>query len=83
MAGLREGRYYASTGPTLDVALVGGELVVRSTEDSRIEFIADGEVVKSCETTEAAHPLSGLSYLRACVHGDGGTAWTQPFWRRS
>ena len=83
MAGLREGRYYASTGPTLDVALVGGELVVRSTEDSRIEFIADGEVVKSCETAEAAHPLSGLSYLRACVHGDGGTAWTQPFWRRS
>ena len=81
VAGLREGRYYASTGPALDVASVGGDLVVRCTEDSRIEFIADGEVVKSFETTEAAYPMSGLSYLRARVQGDGGTAWTQPFWR--
>ena len=81
MAGLREGRYYASTGPVLDAALIGGDLVVRCTEDSRIEFITDGEVVKSFETTEAAHPVSGLTYLRARVHGDGGTAWTQPAWR--
>ena len=49
MASLRTGRYYASTGPSLDVALVGGDLVVRCAEDSRIDFIADGEIVKSFE----------------------------------
>ena len=80
MACLREGRYYASTGPALDVALVGGEMVVRCAEDSRIDFIADGEVVKSLEAREAAYRWSGLRYLRACVHGDGGSAWTQPIW---
>lgn len=80
MASLRAGRFYASTGPSLDVALAGGDLVVRCAEDSRIDFIADGEVVKSFEAAEAAHPLAGLRCLRARVEGDGGSAWTQPVW---
>ena len=80
MAGLREGRFYASTGPVLDVTLVGGDLAVRCTEDSQIEFLADGEVVKSFEAREAAHSVTGHTYLRARVQSDGGTAWTQPVW---
>jgi hypothetical protein len=78
MQGLRAGRFFASTGPAIEAEVVGGELVVRCAEDSRIEFITQGEVVKSFEATEAAHPLSGLGYLRARVHGDDGVAWTQP-----
>jgi hypothetical protein len=78
MQGLRAGRFFASTGPAIEAEVVGGELVVRCAEDSRIEFITQGEVVESFEATEAAHSLSGLGYLRARVHGDDGVAWTQP-----
>ena len=77
---LRTGLFYASTGPRLAATVVDGELVIRCSEDSLIEFISGGEVVKSWEGSAAAHAIPASAYLRARVRGDEGTAWVQPVW---
>lgn len=77
---LRKGRFYASTGPILDVRVKRGELLIDCAEDSRIDFISGGEVIASTEAASASHPVPGLEYLRGRVTGGGGTAWTQPVW---
>lgn len=77
---LRKGRFYASTGPILDVRVKRGELLIDCAEDSRIDFISGGEVIASTEAASASHPVPGLEYLRGRVTSGGGTAWTQPVW---
>jgi hypothetical protein len=80
LTALRRGRFYASTGPVLNVRINRGELTIDCAADSRIEFISAGGVVGSVEAATASRPLPGVDYLRVRVIGDGGTAWTQPVW---
>jgi len=80
---LAAGRFYASTGVTLDRAeVVTGELVIEvaaSESPVTIEFIENGKVVASLAAKSARRSLPLRGYLRAnVVRGDGKRAWVQP-----
>lgn len=86
---LAGGRFYASTGVTIErigVTEAADAIVIESDADE-IHWVADGGVVvaksrKGSTTFRVADAaLRKLSYLRAQCFGRGGAmAWTQPFW---
>ncbi len=82
---LRDGSFYASTGPEfLDVSLSEGEVVVRTSPVKRIQFITDNghsSVEHACDgrlVTSARRKLSSCRrFLRLeCVDAEGRFAWT-------
>ncbi|HEU0034863.1 MAG TPA: CehA/McbA family metallohydrolase [Kofleriaceae bacterium] len=88
---LAAGRFYASTGVTLDrVDVTGDELVVEAASDAgarssamTIQFIENGTLVATVQGPAARHPIPQRGYVRAVVtNGAGARAWTQPVWRR-
>lgn len=82
---LREGRFYASTGVTIDsVRLASGVLAVEAPDAQRIRFVGRwGRELAFVDGPRAAYPIGGGEggYVRAECYGAGGrTAWTQPVW---
>ena len=78
------GRFYASTGVTLDRAeVVGDELVVDvgASEPGTyaIDFIENGKLVDTVRGKSARRALPHTGYVRAVVtRDDGKKAWVQP-----
>ncbi len=85
---LREGRFYASTGVTIESVTVDGPTIHVSTRDAqRIRFICLwGAIQASFDDRQASWTVPDmpdapgfLSYVRAECYGAGGrAAWTQP-----
>lgn len=85
---LRAGRFYASTGVTIEqVAVDGATLTVRTSDAQRIRFVTRwGAIRHSVDGREASWTIpdtpearDSLMYVRAECHGAGGrAAWTQP-----
>jgi len=83
--GLRDGSFYASTGPEfLDVSMTQGEVRVRTSPAARINFISDNgyssveHAVDGRAITCARRELSSFrKFLRLeCVDAQGRFAWT-------
>jgi hypothetical protein len=78
------GRFYASTGVTLDRAeVVGDELVVDVGAGEpgtyAIDFIENGKLVDTVRGKTARRTLPQTGYVRAVVtRDDGKKAWVQP-----
>lgn len=85
IAALTAGRFYASTGLSLDAIIVEGECVeVRCPGAERIVAIADwGRRVAQADGGRLrAHLPAAATYLRfACLGRGESNAWTQPFFR--
>lgn len=94
---LRDGRFYASTGPEiLDVQVEydgtgsGPVAHVRCSPCRAIHFICEGPLGRTVNAapgetvTEVTLRLHRAArYLRVeCVNAEGKTAWTNPFWLR-
>ncbi|MBI4552006.1 MAG: CehA/McbA family metallohydrolase [Candidatus Latescibacteria bacterium] len=87
--GIRRGRFYASTGVTINEVIVNERTVTIHTEDAqRIRFITGwGGVIRSTVKDRTASwtvpdvpdLLERLKYVRIECYGEGGlAAWTQP-----
>lgn len=78
------GRFYASTGVTLERAeVVGDELVVEVAAAEAgahtIDFVENGKLVESVQGMSARRALPATGYVRAVItRGDGKKAWVQP-----
>jgi hypothetical protein len=81
---LAAGRFYSSTGVTLDrVEVAAGDLVVEvSAKDPgshEIVFVENGRVVATTKGKRARRALPQQGYVRATVtRSDGKQAWIQP-----
>ena len=80
---LAKGRFYSSTGVTLERADVeDGALVVEVGKREgklTIQFIENGKVVSTMKGKRAKRALPKQGYVRAVViRGDGKKAWVQP-----
>jgi hypothetical protein len=89
MDGLRHGRFYASTGVTINAVSVSDRTVSIDTADAqRIRFITGwGGVIRatvkdrraSWTVPDVPDVLERLKYVRVECYGEGGLmAWTQP-----
>lgn len=78
------GRFYSSTGVTLERAEVeSGELVIEVANPNNaahaIDFIEAGKIVATVRGDRARHPVPPTGYVRAVVtRKDGKKAWSQP-----
>lgn len=81
---LREGRFYASTGPEIyDFFVEDGVAKVKCSPAACVEFLSwrmPSKVIKGEEMTEAHSTFpASLRYIRACVTDrEGRRAWTNP-----
>lgn len=92
LGAIRDGRFYASSGPQIECyGVSGGEVFVRCGPVHHIDFIAGGAVgVGACvwsgdggdSLREARFRLSGRErYVRIeCVTREGRTAWSNPLY---
>ncbi len=86
---LRTGRFYASTGVSIQTIQTGENTVSVTTADAqRIRLISDyGVIQKTIDSSDAVFRLpedltygSNATYVRIECYGQGGQmAWTQPF----
>jgi len=88
---LRTGRFYASTGPTIEsIEFDGTHVSVRTSPVAHINFIANvsrghhARDLDGAPITHAAHTLRGNeTYLRVeCTDLQGRTAWSPPLFVR-
>ena len=80
---LAAGKFYASTGVTLERAEVdNGELVVEvaaTDAEHVIEFVENGKLAITVKGKSARRAVPAAGYLRAVVtRSDGAKAWVQP-----
>lgn len=88
LAALREGAYYASTGPELrDFRIEGDHVIIECSPAERIIAMganAAAKVVHGAGLTRAALPLTPFragGWVRAAVHDAAGKrAWSNPLW---
>jgi hypothetical protein len=87
---LRAGRFYASTGVTIDAVRVDGPAVTVETRDAqRIRFVTRWGVIRhtvegnraTWEAPDGRDAQETLRYVRVECYGRGGlAAWTQPLY---
>lgn len=79
---LREGAFYASTGPTAHFGVEGEAIVARFEEDLEVRFIDGlGTVRLKVHGAEASYrPLGDERYVRVEGLARRGRVWSQPFW---
>lgn len=90
MDALRNGRFYASTGPIIeDARVVDGKVMVKCSPVSEIHFIAQRSAGRAFYA-DGGEPLTSaevdfsptLDYVRIeVVDGNGNRAWANPFLR--
>ena len=81
---IREGRFYASTGPEIHVRREGDEIVVDTSPVSLVQFftnsvISAGRVIEGVGMTHATYKIcEGERFVRVSVtDADGRCAWSQ------
>jgi hypothetical protein len=81
---LRQGAFYASTGPGFRALSVDDRTIrVETSEDDAIRFIGrGGRLLSTVDGKHAAYTVRGdEGYVRVELTAqDGGRAWSQPFW---
>lgn len=81
---LRQGRFYASTGVTIDrIAVDGRHIRVEASDADRIVAISDYGRRVATSNSHALEVYAGAdrTYVRfECWGGGERQAWTQPFW---
>lgn len=82
-AAIKEGRFYASTGPEIHVTREGGTVKVKCSPVSRVEFFSNnvvsmGRTIEGEGITEATYEIAQYErYVRVAVTDEnGGTAWS-------
>lgn len=78
---IKKGSFYSTQGPEIqDIKYNGTTLTIIAPGADSISFIGrDGKQLSSVDSSNATYTLNGNEgYVRAEVHQDGKTAWTQP-----
>ncbi|MPZ15370.1 MAG: hypothetical protein GEU73_13260 [Chloroflexi bacterium] len=81
---LRDGSFYASTGPRFDVlGVLDGQIVASSPDARTIRFIDQNMkvVIEGPAAWTGYRPTGSEHWIRVeAIAEDGRTAWSQPFW---
>ena len=86
MAAMNEGRFYASSGATINNFLYDrSKYSVETSVMSNIRFIgAESVILKEVNSTFAEYEYAGNEqYVRARIESESGVAWTQPVFVKS
>ncbi len=83
VSSLRDGNFYASSGPTLSLSVANRVITVTTDASSTIEWIGfNGRLLqtKMKSLTDSYSILGDESYVRVRITRDGKHAWSNPLW---